>query len=60
MKKKKAVVEKEIEKTKPEKPLVDEEELEEKRPEEPNPDELAESPDDEGFVEDSYEDVSDF
>ncbi len=60
MKKKIATKEKIVEKTKPEKPLIEEEELEEKRPEEPNPEELSDASDDEGFVEDSYEDVSDF
>jgi hypothetical protein len=60
MPKKKATVEKEVTKTKPEKPLVDEDEAEEKHPEEPNPEELSDSIEDEGFVEDSYEDVADF
>ena len=55
--KKKVSKEKEVEKNKP---VVEEEEMEEKLPDEPNPDELSDASDDEGFVEDSYEDVSDF
>jgi len=55
--KKKASKEKEVEKNKP---VAEEEEMEEKLPDEPNPDELSDTSDDEGFVEDSYEDVSDF
>ncbi len=46
-----------VEKTKP---LLEEEEIEDKPVDAPNPDELIDSSDDEGFVEDSYDDVSEF